>query len=401
MSIRELKNQSQKLGVHIDESEAIHIDWSKIPFSEADRPYWAALSAIDGIGPATLPVLVAGFGSAQAVLTASRGDYIAAGLSQTVVDRIQKRPGPAGPGPVEQWFEKIIHPSYGISLSFIVPSDSSFPKALLSLDYGPSQLWGWGDIELLNNAHVIAVVGTRKVTPYGKSVTEMIGRDLARRGVTVVSGLMYGVDEVAMRSAIQAGGKTIGVWAGGITLASLTSRWRLAKDVVDHGGVVVSEFAPTLFPSKGTFPARNRIVAGLSKAVVVTEGASDSGSLITARNAVEQGRPVGAVPGPITSVLSAGTNELLKLGATPVTNAEDVLLMCGIDSSSSKTPNIPYTPKSPNESAILKALGNHSMTADELSREAKLSVAVLGELLTSLELVGVIRQSGEDWEMVR
>lgn len=394
MVISDQKNRLQKLGMSSSDGESIHIDWSKIPFSEPDRPYWAALSSIDGIGPATLPVLIVGFGSARAVLEAPGDDLIAAGVSQKIAARIAGfQKGTA----TDLWFNRMLHPAGDIELSFLAPADSVFPNALRTVEYGPSQLWVWGDAKLLQHHRIIAVVGTRKVTPYGVSVTMTLSRDLARAGCTIVSGLMYGVDEVAMRAAMSAGGTPIGVWAGGLTSRSLGSRYRLAEDSVNHRGVVISEFSPTLLPSKGTFPARNRIVAGLSRAVVVTEGASDSGSLITARNAVEQGKPIGAIPGPITSALSAGTNELLKLGATPVTSADDIFDMIG-GSAGEISQRPAYQPKNQIEQRILTILSEQILDTDELSRKIGIPIDTFSAVLTELELGGVIRQIGDAWE---
>ena len=392
MTIDDVKKKLEKLGLEIDrESGKILVEWEKIPFEEFDRPYWAALSSVDGVGPSTLPMLVAGFGSANAALNAAADELQIIGLSRNVSERIVRM----GKNDIGLWFR---HASSG--LRFIVPKDDEFPKTLLELEHGPSQLWVWGDPSLLSFNRIVAVVGTRKISPYGKEVTSLLSQKLATYGCVIVSGLMYGVDEAAMRAGLSNQGKIIGVWAGGLTRSSLGSRYRLAADIVQRGGVVISEFSPDHVPQKGMFPARNRIVSGLSRGVVVTEGAIKSGSLITASTAMEQGKPVGAVPGPITSLISAGPNELLKLGATPVTTAEEILVMCGISGDGKKGEKSLFVAKNDIQKAIVSVLSLRPLTIDELARETKRSVSEIGEQLTELEMFEVVRQMGEEWKLV-
>lgn len=397
MTIEEFCKRVAKLGLAVDESSGqLLVEWEKIPFSEKDRPYWAALSSVDGIGPQTLPVLIGAFGSARSALATPADDLQEIGLSASVAARVvqlQQEPDPP------RWYARMTSPEAGIELKFIVPTDEIFPRQLRQLSRGPAQLWVWGDPALLSAARLVAVVGTRKITPYGREVTTNLCRRLATAGCTVVSGLMYGVDEVAMRAALASGGKVIGVWAGGLTRKSLGSRFRLASDIVARGGTVISEFAPDRTPLKGLFPARNRIVAALSRVVVVTEGAVKSGSLITALHALEQGRPVGAVPGPITSSLSMGTNELLKHGAAPITSVGDILSLAGISTirGNNELQISQFQPRTDAESKVLLLLSDRPRTIDELSRELPFSIAELTVTLTSLELAGVAGQAGDEW----
>ena len=255
---------------------------------------------------------------------------------------------------------------------------------------------GLGNKEILNQKRIVAVVGTRKITPYGRIVTEDLAGALAVRGVTVISGLMYGVDEIAQRAALKSKGIVIGVWAGGITRKSFGSRARLAYEVVSNNGAVISEFSFDKFPFKGTFPARNRIVSGLAAGVVITEAAIRSGSLITADCALDQGKPVGAVPGAVTSPLSEGPNELLKNGATPITNVADILNMCGFANKGIDNPVL-YLPKNDNEKIILKFLADQNLTVDDLVRMSSIPISEVSGTLTSLELSGVVGQIGEEW----
>jgi len=394
MTIDDLKKKIKKLGLTIDgDSGRILIEWKKVPFAEADRPYWAGLSSIDGVGPNTLPLLVSCFGSAKEVLSADRELLKQSGLPISVAARIA---GFSGRRDMNNWFNQALNPEPNINLSFLTPKDKEFPERLLAMAGSPSHLWVWGDKQILNQKRIVAVVGTRKITPYGRMATEILAEGLAVRGVTVVSGLMYGVDEAAQRAALKSKGIVIGVWAGGITRKSFGSRARLAYEIVANKGAVVSEFSFDKVPFKGTFPARNRIVSGLSAGVVITEAAVKSGSLITADCALDQGKPVGAVPGPITSPLSDGPNELLKNGATPIINVSDILEMCGFTAKDLGEP-ISYLPKNENEKLILKLLADQNLTVDDLVRMSSLLIASVSETLTTLELSGVVGQVGEEW----
>lgn len=397
MTIDELQKSVKKLGLSVDQSSGkILVEWEKIPFFEEDRPWWAALSSIDGIGPATLPMLVAGFGSAQAVFRADVHELRELKLQRNVVDSIATYASTHRD--ISAWFRSMLNKTRDINLSFLVPHDPQYPDSLKKFQHGPAQLWVWGDPDILQHGRIVAVVGTRKITPYGKEVTTYLSQELANLGCAIVSGLMYGVDEAAMRAGLSAGAPTIGVWAGGLTSASLGSRLRLASDVVSHSGVVISEFSPDQFPNVGTFPSRNRIVSGLSRGVIITEGAEKSGSLITAACAMEQGKPVGVVPGPITSALSAGPNALLKLGAVAITDVDDIALLCGFDQKgNAKHPARVHKPKNADEKTMIDSLHDRPMTADELTRRTLLSSMRVGEVLTDLELAGAVRQIGEEW----
>lgn len=398
MTIEDLKKKIKKLGLRVDsDSGEVLVEWEKIPFSEEDRPYWAALSAIDGAGPMVLPMLISCFGSARQVFRIRKELLQETKVNGKTIDRLLQFGKQVD---IQKWHRQAIQPQAEIKLKFLVPADAGFPQKLLRFSHGPSQLWVWGEAKVLSAVKPIAVVGTRKITPYGKAVTTTIAEKLAQHGCVIVSGLMYGVDEVAMRAALKSGGKVIGVWAGGLTRESLGSRFRLACEIVDAGGAVVSEFSFDKMPFKGTFPSRNRIVSGLSLGVAVTEGAIRSGSLITANHALEQGRPVGAVPGSITSPMSAGPNELLKLGATPITSAEDILTMCGISVKTIAHRNLEYSPQTEDERIILQLLAQNSMTTDELVRTSRLLVPRVSEILTNLELENVVRQIGEEWQVL-
>jgi DNA processing protein len=273
-----------------------------------------------------------------------------------------------------------------IGARWLPRSDSLFPQRLASISDPPPGLFlrGASPPELLSEPSV-AVVGARSCSDYGAHVARSLGREIAAAGVVLVSGLARGIDGWAHRGALEAGRKTVAVLGCGIDRDYPRAHSALARQIAESG-LLVSEYPPGVAPAPWRFPARNRIVAGLCAATVVVEAREQSGALITADLALEEGREVLAVPGEITSSLSHGTNALLRLGATPVTCADDVLEAIGIE------PNDPSPAPSPDgpAGAALAALGNGAATADEIARATGLSAATVAAALTELELAGLV-----------
>jgi DNA processing protein len=238
-------------------------------------------------------------------------------------------------------------------------------------------LRGSGDKELLARP-AIAVVGARACSPYGAQVARMLGRDLAVAGVVVVSGLARGVDGEAHRGALETSGHTVAVLGCGIDRDYPAAHAGLAREIAERS-LLVSEYEPGVEPAPWRFPARNRIVAGLCAATVVVEARERSGALITADFALEEGREVFAVPGEITSALSGGTNALLRLGATPLTSAGDVLESLGIEPPAK-------------QAAAHPMLGLLPATADELARATGTTPSEVAVSLAELELAGLVRE---------
>ena len=258
---------------------------------------------------------------------------------------------------------------------FVARSAQGFPSLLEAIHDPPAGLFlrGEAQLELLSRP-AVAVVGARACSGYGASVARSLGRELARAGLVVVSGMARGIDAEAHRGALEAGGPTVAVFGCGIDRDYPAAHAELARRIAANG-LLVSEYAPGVEPAPWRFPARNRIVAGLCAATVVVEARERSGALITADLALEEGREVLAVPGEITSSLSAGTNALLKLGASPLTVAADVLESFGL---------APAEP--PREtSGLLDLL---PATADELVRRTGQPAAEIARALVELELAG-------------
>ena len=275
-------------------------------------------------------------------------------------------------------------------------SDQRFPPRLRAIfDPPPSlHLRGSGEPELLAR-RAVAVVGARSCSPYGAQVARTLGRELAAAGLVVVSGLARGVDGEAHRGALESGGVTVGVLGCGIDRDYPAANASLSRRMED-GGLVVSEYEAGIEPAPWRFPARNRIIAGLCEAVVVVEARERSGALITADFALEEGREVFAVPGEITSALSAGSNALLKLGAAPLTCSGDVLDALGIERGTEAAPEVSELAQ-----RVLAAVRDAPSAPDELVARASLDAGAVGVALTELELAGLVAGADGVYRAVR
>ncbi len=259
--------------------------------------------------------------------------------------------------------------------------DRAFPPLLAAIHDPPAALYIRGEVEAdLLARDAVAVVGARACSAYGRSVARSLGRELAGAGLLVVSGMARGIDGEAHRGALEPAGVTAAVLGCGIDRDYPAAHAELARRICERG-LVVSEYEPGVEPAPWRFPARNRIIAGLCKATVVVEARERSGALITADFALEEGRDVLAVPGEITSGLSAGTNALLRLGATPVTRAGDVLELFDLEPLEPEPESI-----SEAATAVLAKLRDGALTGDELVRASGVQAAAAAAALVELEL---------------
>ena len=279
---------------------------------------------------------------------------------------------------------------------FVGRSAECFPRLVRELHDPPPGLFlrGAGGEQLLGEPSV-AIVGARSCSSYGRQIARQLARELAVAGLVVVSGMARGVDAEAHRGALEAGGTTVAVLGCGIDRNYPAAHADLARGICERG-LVVSEYAPGVEPAPWRFPARNRIIAGLAPATVIVEARERSGALITADFALEAGREVFAVPGEITSSLSAGTNALLRLGATPLTCSADVLAAFGLEPDSGRSADL-----GEHAAAVLAALAEEPSGADQLGRVTGLDAAALATALTELELAGAATESEGLWRGVR
>jgi DNA processing protein len=352
-----------------------------------ERIYWLGFSRFSGIGPAKFRMLLETFWNAENAWNATQLELKHSGIGEKVSNAFIQ-------------FRKTFHPAdYAEQLtkrgvSFITKTDDTYPHLLQQIDTAPFVLYVKGNQSVLQQEYperYIAVVGTRKITQYGRQVTEAITEDLASAQCIIVSGLAMGVDAIAHASALRVGGKTIAVLGCGVDCCTPRENQRLYDHIIADGGAIISEAPLGHISYVGSFPSRNRIIAGLSSGVLVTEGAEDSGSLITAQKAFQYTRKVYAVPGPITSSVSRGPISLIGKGAKIVTKASDILDEIGLISSKKAITQI--RGDTADEQAILDTLQNQHLQFDEIVRATGLPSSQVGVLLSIMEMKGYVQSS--------
>jgi DNA processing protein len=273
----------------------------------------------------------------------------------------------------------------------IALDDTPYAQITSGIANIPKKLWLMGNLPQHRRV-TVAIVGTRKPTTYGRETTYRLSYELAKRGLVIISGLALGVDGIAHQAALDAGGTTIAILPTSVESIYPRAHQQLARRIVDSGGALLSEYSSTDGVFKTNFVARNRIVTALSDGLLITEAAARSGTLTTANFALEQGKPVMAVPGNITSLASAGCNNLLKVGATPITEVADVLLELGLADLGEQT-RLPL-PESAEESKIIKLLKSGVRSGEELQKQSNLPPALFSQTLTMMEISGKIRALG-------
>lgn len=273
--------------------------------------------------------------------------------------------------------------------------EEKYPELLGKIDHPPRKLYyrGHWDEDIFKNC--LAVVGSRKMTNYGLMAVEKIVKEVAAAGVTIVSGFMFGIDAASHRAALEGSGRTIAVMPCGINLVHPEYQGELYGDILKNQGLIISEFEGDFPPDSWTYPKRNRIVAGLSKATLIVEAAMKSGSLITAGFAKKYKRKLFALPGPITSKVSEGTNYLLKNGASPVTSSKDILDFYGLKNSPLR--NSKFQKTEGREKEILELLKREAMEIDDISRKFGLSASEIGATLSLMAMKGLISQKGRKY----
>src|SRR2546423_13549696 len=279
---------------------------------------WIALNMTPGVGPRVAARLLERFGAAEAVFGALRAELEELGRRPETLESIVLRDRHAA---AEEELTRVRE----LGADVLVLDDGTYPALLREIDDPPITLYVKGEWQTCLDAPCVALVGSRRCSTYGQNTATMLARELASRGVTIISGLARGIDAAAHRGALEAGGRTVAVLGTGVDEVYPRDHKKLAAEILDKGGALVSQFPLATPPLPENFPYRNRIISGLSLGTVLIEAAENSGSLITARLALEQGREVFAVPGNITSRNSFGTNYLIKAaGAKLVQQWQDV-----------------------------------------------------------------------------
>jgi DNA processing protein len=287
------------------------------PAPQQEREAWAVLVSIQNLGPVTLGRLVDAFGSATAVLDAALGPdgprrLVAASVGREGSWRALPLPIAEAAVVAAGRRRQIVDRIAGLGLRVILEADPDYPARLRTIELPPAVLFAKGDAGALAAAHVVAVVGTRHPTDAGRRVAARIGAALARAGAVVVSGLAIGIDGAAHAAVLDAGGRTVAYIGSGHERLFPPAHDRLAAGIVDHGGAILSEYAPDTEPTRGTFPRRNRLISGSADAVIVVEAGARSGAILTANWALEQGRDCYVVPGSIEAPMSAGCLGFLR-----------------------------------------------------------------------------------------
>ncbi|MDB5887784.1 MAG: dprA [Rhodocyclales bacterium] len=344
---------------------------------------WLRLSSVPGIGPERQRALLAAFGPPERIFAAKRA-AIAEVIGSKLADKLLDHDDEAGIDAALAW---VAEPGNSI----LTLSDAAFPQSLLQTADPPCLLYVKGKPQLLNRP-AIALVGSRNATAQGNANAEAFARALSQAGLTVVSGLALGIDAAAHRGALNGPGSTIAVIGTGADRVYPASNADLAHKIVEDGAII-SEFALGTPAAAYNFPRRNRLISGLSRGVLVVEAALGSGSLITARMALEQGREVFAIPGSIHSPLAKGCHQLIKQGAKLVESAQDVLVELSWDASSPqpKTP-ADELPMQDESARLLSFIGFDPVDPDTLSARAGLTADSLFAMLTVLELEGRVER---------
>jgi DNA processing protein len=350
-----------------------------------DIKYWVGFSFIPGIGRVRLSQMESHFGDLENAWKATPAELKQAKLDSSVVNAISTwRPKIS----LEAEMEKLER--YGVKV--LIYSDSGYPSRLKEIYDYPPILYVRGSL-LAEDEWCLAVVGTRRATVYGRQVTEEIVADLARSRITIVSGLAKGIDSVAHRSALEAGGRSIAVFACGLDMVYPSENTDLARRVMQQGALV-SEYPLGTRPKPDNFPRRNRIMSGISLGVLVIEAGETSGALITANMALEQNREVLAVPGSILSPASRGTNHLIQEGAKLVRSYRDILEELNLTAVAQQIEMKEVIPESDTEALLLKQLSAEPTHIDEVCRSSGLPVSTVSSTLAIMELKGLVRAVG-------
>jgi DNA processing protein len=350
-----------------------------------DKRYWIGFNLIKGIGAVRMQALIKYFGDLEVAWKAAPIDLARAGLSLKVIERIVQARKNVD---LEKLWAKI--ESQGIKI--LIWEDETYPQRLKEIEQPPPVLYIRGDY-LPEDLFAVAIVGTRRVTAYGRQITEELAAYLASNRITLVSGLARGVDAIAHQTALKAGGRTIGVLGSGVDRIYPPEHRGLAEKMMESGAIV-SDYAPGTPPDASNFPPRNRIISGLSLAVVVIEAGETSGALITAEFAAEQGREVFAVPGSILAPQSKGTNKLIQNGALPLLSVNDLMQPLNLTHMGEHKAARKTIPSDETEAHLMNVLGEEPLHVDEIRNQTELPIEKVSATLALMELKGMVRQVG-------
>ncbi|MDQ7030369.1 MAG: DNA-processing protein DprA [Ardenticatenia bacterium] len=353
--------------------------------SPETRAFWIAFNHVPGIGPARLSRLLNHFGDLAAAWEADADELTRAGLDRRTVERLETTRRTLV-------LERVVARLERLGAHVLTWEDEGYPRLLREIPASPPVLYVRGTLTD-EDTWAIAVVGTRRMTRYGAEVTRLLVSELARASLTVVSGLALGVDRQAHQVTLEHGGRTVAVLGSGIDRIYPASNRGVARRIVEQGALI-TDYPPGTPPDASNFPPRNRIISGLSLGTLVIEAGERSGALITARFAADQGRDVFAVPGSILSPHSRGTNRLIRDGAVPVLEANDILEALNVMPAAPRQAMQALIPDTEEESRILAVLSREPMHVDEIGQAANVDASTAAATLALMELKGLVRSTG-------
>lgn len=353
-----------------------------------DIKYWVALSKFNKIGPKKFQLLRNRFATVQNIWEANFLALRETGLDEKIAGEFILKRKEINPDQEMEKMEKE-------NIKAVTVDDANYPKLLKEIYNPPFILFYKGDLKNLRE-QAIAIVGTRRVSPYGRQTTLEIAEALAEQDIVIISGLALGVDSIAHLAAVKRKKTTIAVLGSGLDAANIypATHRSLANEILNNAGVLISEYPIGTIPLKHNFPARNRIISGLALGALIIEAGEHSGALITAAYALEQNREVFAVPGQITSPLSVGTNNLIKKGAKLVSSVADIFDELNLKQIKIFQTNKEIIPDTPEEAVILKYLTGEPRHVNELVRLTDLAITELNAWLMKLEMKGQVRNLG-------
>jgi len=361
------------------------MDKKQLPNEELQ--YWVAFNQFPYFGPKRFAKILNYFPDVKTAWSSNRSELLAAGLKENIVDKFTAEKNSVNP-------EKAFADVMDNKIKILTIKDQDYPLLLKEIPNPPFLIYYQGEIFEKQDNYSLAVVGTRKISPYGQQVTENLVSELTRSGLVIISGLALGVDAVAHGACVSLNGKTIAVLGSGLDNIYPSAHTPLARRIIDSGGLIISEF-PLGMPSyRSNFPHRNRIIAGLSRGTLIIEAAQNSGSLITAKLALDFNREIFAVPGPIYSDNSQGPHSLIKQGAKLITSAQDIIEELNLSNLTEKPQVRSILPETQEEHEIMNLLTLSNRNVDELIKKTKLDAKKINSILVSMELKGMIRNIG-------
>lgn len=352
----------------------------------SDLKYWLGFNLVKGIGPTKLQALLDYFGSLDTAWRATELQLQKIGLDRRAIQTFLETRS-------ELDLDQCLARVEAARIVLITWESPEYPTYLREIPNPPPLLYLHGDLQEIDR-WAIAVVGTRRLTRYGRQVTQDLVTGLVQNNITVVSGLARGIDAIAHKTAVEMGGRTIAVLGSGLDCVYPAENRSLAQAIVKGQGAVISEYGLGVQPEAKNFPPRNRVISGLSLGVIVVEAGERSGALITSDFALEQDREVFAVPGNITSPASRGPNRLIQQGAKLVTRVEDVLEELNLRMVVEQTAVQMALPETAEEAALYAQLSGQPVHVDELSRATGLPSSLVSSTLTLMELKGMVSQVG-------